>query len=268
MAAPAPSSSYCPSFPVTFAAAAWPRPRRGRSLRQAAAGGRHSSTTVKWRDAALQPRSAAVDRRCDCFDLHQQIVPFAESQAWQESIVARRKGLAGRGEDHSDTLIVLQHPPVFTLGNGTTEECLHFDEEDPPFEVHRVDRAGKATYHGPGQASRVDGLTGVWVEDQKVASIGIHVVFPRHITCQGVALNVTTDLPPFEMIVPWGIKGCRMGSIKEILQKASDGRGIDETSLMDQAYNSLIKEFAEVFKLSLDHIHSPNWRLQQSNGFN
>jgi lipoyl(octanoyl) transferase len=70
------------------------------------------------------------------------------------------------------------------------------------------------------------------------------------------------------MIVPCGIKGCRMGSIKEILQKASDGRGIDETSRMDQAYNSLIKEFAEVFKLSLDHIHSPNWRLQQSNGFN
>jgi len=116
------------------------------------------------------------------------------------------------------------------------------------------------------KASRVDGLTGVWVGDQKVASIGIHVVFPRYITCQGVALNVTTDLSPFEMIVPCGIKGCRMGSIKEILQKASDGRGIDETSLMDQAYNSLIKEFAEVFKLSLDH--SPNWSLQQSNDFN
>ena len=57
-----------------------------------------------------------------------------------------------------------------------------------------------------------------------------------------------------------------MGSIKEILQKASDGRGIDETSLMDQAYNSLIKEFAEVFKLSLDHC--PNWSLQQGNDFN
>jgi len=68
------------------------------------------------------------------------------------------------------------------------------------------------------------------------------------------------------MIVPCGIKGCRMGSIKEILQKASDGRGIDETSLMDQAYNSLIQEFAEVFKLSLDH--SPNWSLQQNNDFN
>ena len=92
------------------------------------------------------------------------------------------------------------------------------------------------------------------------------MVFPRYITCQGVALNVTTDLSPFEMIVACGIKGCRMGSIKEILQKASDGRGIDETSLMDQAYNSLIQEFAEVFKLSLDH--SPNWSLQQSNDFN
>ncbi|KAG2630454.1 hypothetical protein PVAP13_3KG563700 [Panicum virgatum] len=205
-------ASYCPSPPATSAASAWARPRRGRSLCQVAAGGRHGPTPANWRETALQPRPTPVDRRrCDCFDLHQQIVPFAESQAWQESIVARRKGLAGRGEDHSDTLIALQHPPVFTLGNGTTEECLHFDKENPPCDVHRVDRAGKATYHGPGQASRVDGLTGVWVGDQKVASIGIHVVFPRYITCQGVALNVTTDLSPFEMIVPCGIKGCCMG---------------------------------------------------------
>ncbi|CAL4905448.1 unnamed protein product [Urochloa decumbens] len=310
MALTAASPSYHPSFPAPVAPSISARPWRGRSLlrRRAASSGRHAPASVNNRRyAALQGRPSAVGRRrCDCFDLHRQLVPFLESQAWQESVVARRKGLAGRGEDHSDTLIALQHPPVFTLGSGTTDECLHFDEEDPPFgfEAHRVERAGKATYHGPGElviypilnlrhhgkhldlylrsleeviiralqsafsirASRVDGLTGVWVGDQKVASIGIHVVFPRYITFQGVALNVTTDLSPFEMIVPCGIKGCRMGSIKGILQKDSDGRGIDETSLMDRAYNSVIKEFAEVFKLSLEH--SPNWSLQQSSDFN
>ena len=55
------------------------------------------------------------------------------------------------GEDHSDTLIALQHPPVYTLGTRSKKEYLHFDMEDAPFEVHRNDRGGEVTYHGPGQ---------------------------------------------------------------------------------------------------------------------
>uniref|UniRef100_A0A453JT15 lipoyl(octanoyl) transferase n=1 Tax=Aegilops tauschii subsp. strangulata TaxID=200361 RepID=A0A453JT15_AEGTS len=104
-------------------------------------------------------------------------------------------------EDHSDTLIALQHPPVYTLGNGNDEKFLNFNIEDSPIEIHRIDRAGQVTYHGPGQlvlypiinlryqtkdlvwyqrsleeliiralqsafsikASRIEGLTGVWV---------------------------------------------------------------------------------------------------------
>ncbi|KAL5681586.1 hypothetical protein ACJX0J_007971, partial [Zea mays] len=100
---------------------------------------------------------------CECFDLHRRLVPYAEAYCWQKSIVERRKRLIDSGEDHSDTLIALQHPPVYTLGTDSKEEYLHFDKEDAPFEVHRINRGGEVTYHGPGQLVIVEGLTGVWV---------------------------------------------------------------------------------------------------------
>ncbi|XP_044947349.1 octanoyltransferase LIP2p2, chloroplastic-like [Hordeum vulgare subsp. vulgare] len=231
-------------------------------------------------------------RRCELFDLHRQVVPYVDSWGWQKSIVERRKALVGidtdTDEDHSDTLIALQHPPVYTLGNGNDEKYLNFNLEDSPIEIHRIDRAGQVTYHGPGQlvlypvlnlrhqkkdlvwyqrsiegviiralqsafsikAARIDGLTGVWVGDQKVAAIGI--MCARWIVYHGLALNVTTDLTPFEHIVPCGIKGRSVGSIKQILQKASSGRELNDAELMDIAYESLIKEFAEFFQLSLE----------------
>jgi lipoyl(octanoyl) transferase len=92
-----------------------------------------------------------VFNRCECFDLHQELVPFAESWAWQKFIVTRRKELALRDADHSDTLVTLQHPPVYTLGTDSREEYLHFQVEDSPIEIHRIDRGGEVTYHGPGQ---------------------------------------------------------------------------------------------------------------------
>ncbi|CAN6226961.1 unnamed protein product [Urochloa humidicola] len=190
-------------------------------------------------NAPMQTPPAAVDRRrCECFDLHQKIVPYTETYAWQKSIVKRRGELAYNGEDHLDTLIALQHPPVYTLGTDSNEEYLHFKKKDAPFEVHQIKRGGEVTYHGPGQlvvypilnllchkddvrwylrsleevviralksafsikASRIGGLTGVWVGDQKVAAIGIHG--SRKIVYHGLALNVTTDLIPFKMIDP------------------------------------------------------------------
>ncbi|XP_062202178.1 octanoyltransferase LIP2p, chloroplastic-like [Phragmites australis] len=297
------SSSSCYHRAAPFPAAATAaRPHRG-SLRLAAAGRRGSGpAAAPWNAAPLARPAVVVDRRrCDCFDLHQQIVPFADSWAWQQSIVTRRRGLVDRDEDRSDTLIALQHSPVYTLGTDSSEDYLHFNVEDAPFEVHRIDRGGEVTYHGPGQlvmypilnlryqkmdlhwylrsleeviiralksafsmeASRVEGLTGVWVGDQKVAAIGIHVT--RWIAYHGLALNVTTELTPFEMIDPCGIKDRGIGSVKEILQKASDGREIDDTLLMDIAYNSLIEEFSELFKLSLDF--SPDWSFQENNSF-
>ncbi|XP_066356410.1 octanoyltransferase LIP2p, chloroplastic-like [Miscanthus floridulus] len=276
--------------PLLAPTAASARHRRG-SLRLAAAGSRSGTT------AAPKPRPpAASRRRCECFDLHRQLVPYGEAYCWQKSIVERRKGLLDSGEDHSDTLIALQHPPVYTLGTRSKKEYLHFDMEDAPFEVHRIDRGGEVTYHGPGQlvmypimnlkyhkedldwyfrsleeviiralksafsikAARVEGLTGVWVGNQKVAAIGIHG--SRMIVYHGLALNVTTDLAPFTMIDPCGIKDRGVGSIKEILRKASGEGEIDDALLMDIAYDSMIKEFAELFHLSLDF--SPDCSFQ------
>ncbi|XP_025805168.1 octanoyltransferase LIP2p2, chloroplastic-like isoform X2 [Panicum hallii] len=282
---PSTSSPSCHRRAAPFAPAAatsgapWATPRGG-TPRLAAAGGRYALTS-----ASTQTRPDAVGRRrCECFDLHQQIVPYAEAYAWQKSIVKRRIGLLDSGEDHSDTLIALQHPPVYTLGSDSKKEYLHFHKEDAPFEVHQIDRGGEVTYHGPGQlvmypilnlryhkedlhwyfrsleeviiralksaffikASRVEGLTG----DQKVAAIGIRGT--RMIVYHGLALNVTTDLTPFKLIDPCGIKDRGVGSIMAILQKESNGREIDDRLLMDIAYNSLVEEFAELFQLSLD----------------
>ncbi|TVT99082.1 hypothetical protein EJB05_55581, partial [Eragrostis curvula] len=287
--APSSSSISCYHGAAPFTAdTASARPQRG-SLRLAAAGHRSGPTAAPKNASLHSVPAASVDRRrCDCFDLHQRIVPYADSWAWQQSIVKRRKGLVDRDEDCSDTLIALQHSPVYTLGTDSSEEYLHFNVQDAPFEIHRIDRGGEVTYHGPGQlvmypilnlryhkmdlhwylrsleeviiralkssfsikASRVNGLTGVWVGERKVAAIGIHV--SRWIAYHGLALNVTTDLTPFEMIVPCGIKDRGVGSIKEILQETSDGRVMDDASLMDIAYKSLIEEFAEIFKLSLE----------------
>nr|CAB3466366.1 unnamed protein product [Digitaria exilis] len=196
-----PPSSSCHHHRAAPFFAPVARPRWG-AQRLAAAAGRSVPASGTPMVAPLQTPPAAVDkRRCECFDLHQKIVPYAEAYAWQKSIVKRRGELAYSGEDHSDTLIALQHPPVYTLGTDSNEEYLHFKKEDAPFEVHKIFRGGEVTYHGPGQlvmypilnlryhkedvrwylrsleeviiralksafsikATRVEGLTGVWI---------------------------------------------------------------------------------------------------------
>ncbi|TVU49331.1 hypothetical protein EJB05_00639, partial [Eragrostis curvula] len=281
------------------AAAASARSRKATNLRIAAAAALPTAAAAGLpMDAALPPRPVPAGesrrRRCECFDLHRQIVHIADACAWQRSVVAKRRGLKNTCEDRSDTLIALQHSPVYSLGSATrVAEDLLFDVENSPFELYRVDRGGKVTYHGPGQlvvypilnirshkmdhhrylrsleeviiralksafsikASRVEGLTGVWVGDKKVAAIGIRVV--SGMAYHGLALNVTTDLTPFEMIVPCGIKDRGVCSIKEIVQKASDGREIDDTSLVDMAYDSIMEEFTGLFDLSLEFRPQP-----------
>lgn len=94
-----------------------------------------------------------VSNRCKYFDMHKQVVPYTEAWSWQKSIVARRQTLAQKDEDNSDMLLVLQHPPVYTLGTGSSEEHLNFDIQDSPYDVYRTERGGEVTYHGPGQVS-------------------------------------------------------------------------------------------------------------------
>ncbi|KAL6623490.1 hypothetical protein ACP70R_033369 [Stipagrostis hirtigluma subsp. patula] len=271
----------CPPRPRHAPRPAAARSRRATSLRVAA------GPTAAPTDAALPtprpPEAVERKRRCDSYDLHQRIVPCADSLGWQESIAARRTELLDRDEDGSDTLIALQHSPIYTLGSKSSTEFLHFDLDDPPLEVRPIKRGGEVTYHGPGQlvlsleeviiralksafsikASRVQDLTGVWVGDEKVAFIGLHSS-SRWIVYHGISLNVTTDLTPFGVIDPCGIKDLKVGSIKEILQKESGAKEISDTLLMDMTYNSIIKEFAKVFNLSLD-LRRPDWSFQGNN---
>lgn len=172
---------------------------------------------------------------------------YETALAWQRTLTARR--LSG---DMADSLLLLEHPPVFTLGRGADETFLLNPGRVP---VHRVARGGEVTFHGPGQlvgypiidlrrhgkdvhvylrklervviaaladwqieATRRDGLTGVWAGEAKIASIGVGV--RRWVTSHGFALNVTTDLEYFSAIVPCGLAGVRMTSMQRLLGRA------------------------------------------------
>ncbi|CAN6988533.1 unnamed protein product [Brassica oleracea var. botrytis] len=139
------------------------------------------------------------------------------------------------------------------MGTGSSEDDLNFDVKDAPFDVYRTERGGEVTYHGPGttrwifigtsafsiRASRLDGcLTGVWVGNQKVAAMGIRV--SKWITYHGLALNVTTDLAPFNSIVPCGIRDRQVGSIKGLLGDGEQGK-VGDLRLIDVAHESLLR---------------------------
>ncbi|WCJ35323.1 Biotin/lipoate A/B protein ligase family [Euphorbia peplus] len=234
-------------------------------------------------------------RKCEVFDLCKELVPYRDAWNWQKEIVSAKRALIRENRECGDTLIVLQHCPVYTLGTGSSTGFLKFDVKDAPFDVYRTERGGEVTYHGPGQivmypiinlrnhkmdlhwylraleevvirvlsstfsieASRVEGLTGVWIGNQKVAAIGIKV--SNWITYHGLALNVTTDLTPFDWIVPCGIKNRKVGSIRGLLQEVQSSSGsinadkLDDFQLMDITYKSLVKEFFDVFKLQIDY---------------
>ena len=78
-------------------------------------------------------------------------VPYVRAWDWQKALLRRRLAALDAGLEPPDELLVLQHLPVYTLGTGSTLANLRFDPASPPFELHRTERGGEATYHGPGQ---------------------------------------------------------------------------------------------------------------------
>ena len=83
--------------------------------------------------------------------MHKELIPYAEAWSWQKDIVKKRKELIEREKDCSDTLIILQHHPVYTLGTRSSEAYLNFSMKNAPINVYRTERGGEVTYHGPGQ---------------------------------------------------------------------------------------------------------------------
>jgi lipoyl(octanoyl) transferase len=169
---------------------------------------------------------------------------FADALELQEEIVAKKR--VDRGA--ADELLLLEHEAVYTIGRTPDKSSL-LGAAHLPYPLFAINRGGQATYHGPGQligypivdlrrcgqdlhkylrwlegliielvgdygiaATQRDGLTGVWIDHRKIASIGVGV---RHwITMHGFALNVCGALTPFDHIVPCGISNVAMTSIE------------------------------------------------------
>jgi lipoyl(octanoyl) transferase len=199
-------------------------------------------------------------------------IPYAHGLELQEKLVAERQ--AGRIPDQ---LLLLEHDPVFTLGRNAQAQNILLPAEalrERGFEVFETGRGGDVTYHGPGQvvgypilqlspdrrdvhryvrdleevmirtcadyglaASRVVGLTGTWLEDEKIGAIGVRIA--RWVTSHGFALNVGTDLSAFDLIVPCGIRGRGVTSLERKL-----GRPVPLDDVMDR----LAASFAAVFE--------------------
>jgi lipoyl(octanoyl) transferase len=236
--------------------------------------GHGDTEKVGWVDVrkpnTQHPAINTHQRQCQLWDLG--LVPYLEAWELQRSLVASRIA----NPELPDNLLLLEHPPVYTLGHGATPDFLKFDPEASSFEVHRVERGGEVTYHCPGQlvgypilnlryyqqdlhwylrqleevliqaiasyglvAERIPGLTGVWVEGCKVAAIGIKVT--RWITFHGFALNINPDLSGFQHIIPCGIEDKPVGSLAQFIPN------IDPEEVKERVSDS----FANVFGVKL-----------------
>jgi lipoyl(octanoyl) transferase len=205
------------------------------------------------------------------------VVEYTEALELQRSLA----GAVGRGET-PDTILLLEHPPTITLGRRTEDGEVHVPE-GADVALVEVDRGGKSTYHAPGQlvcypildltrhgqdvkrycrelehaliatigafeveATRIEGLTGVWLESppRKIASIGIHLT--KWISTHGYALNVDLDPAPFtEWITACGLDGYAFTSLAREL-----GRPLSVDDVRPAATQAL----ADVFDLVFDEL--------------
>jgi lipoyl(octanoyl) transferase len=213
----------------------------------------------------------------DAYVLNLGLVPYGEAWELQRAIAAD----VGHGA-LPDTVLLLEHPPVVTLGRRTEPGELHIPQ-DAEVEIVETDRGGKSTYHGPGQlvcypifdltrhgqdvkkycrdleealirtlatfgleATRIEGLTGIWLErpPRKIASIGIHIT--RWISTHGYALNVDLDPAPLtEWITACGIEDAQFTTISREV-----GRPVAVEEVRPQALIAL----GEVFGLAFDEL--------------
>jgi lipoyl(octanoyl) transferase len=213
-------------------------------------------------------------------------VPYGAALERQRSLAEDR--IAGRAAN--DLLLLLEHPPVVTLGRGARDSSLPIAPDllrRRGIEVFEIERGGDVTYHGPGQlvgypifdlgrhrrdlhwflrqieealiaalarfaipGERREGYTGVWTSGgaRKIASIGIHV--RQWVTWHGFALNVTTDLSPFSLIVPCGIPDVVMTSVERELGAAAATRDLGH-----EVREAVVEAFVRTFGFSgADHV--------------
>jgi len=220
--------------------------------------------------------------------------PYGEVLELQRRLCRARQSGALR----DDLLLLVEHDPVVTLGRGTKETSLPLPPEAIErrgVEVFEVERGGDVTFHGPGQlvgypildlthhrqdlhwylravegaliealaslgieAGRWEGLTGVWTGGRKIASIGIHV--KQWVTFHGFALNVSTDLDYFDLIVPCGIEGVTMTSVRRELGGAAP------QDLGDRVRSAVVSAFGRVFQRDPRPARPDEWNLPTPTG--
>ncbi|SPE31194.1 Octanoyltransferase [Acidobacteriia bacterium SbA2] len=203
------------------------------------------------------------------------LVDYADGLSLQrERVAARKAGVI------PDTLLLLEHPHVYTLGRNARKDNILLSTEQLAArgaQVFEIDRGGDVTYHGPGQlvgypildltqhrrdiawymrsleevligaardygieAGRLAGAPGVWVGNDKLAAIGVHI--SRWVTSHGFAFNVNTDLRYFEWIVPCGLRDKGVTSLRKLL-----GRRVD----IDEVAEKVVHHFGKVFELEM-----------------
>jgi len=212
-----------------------------------------------------------LKRRC-CLKIQGE-VPYETAWEQQQALVAERIN----NPQLADILLLLEHPPVYTLGTGASQQDLNFNPQQSGIPVYRTERGGKVTYHCPGQlvgypilnlsyhqkdlhwylrqletvlirtlqdydlpAVQETGLTGVWVNGVKVGAIGIKA--RRWITMHGFSLNVCPDLSGFDKIIPCGLRDRAVGSIQQFYPEIT----------MRQVRQDLIRHFAQVFAVTIE----------------
>jgi len=210
-----------------------------------------------------------------CHVEHLGLVGYSEALALQKEKVAQRKARA-----IPDTLLLLEHLPVYTLGRNAQRENILVPIEELAArgaQVFATDRGGDVTYHGPGQlvgypildltqhqrdiswymrsleevfidtardfaisAGRSAGAPGVWVGNDKLVAMGVHL--SRWVTSHGFAFNVNTDLRYFEWIVPCGLHGKGVTSLAKLLGHAVE---------METASQRVVEHFGAVFEMEM-----------------
>ncbi len=213
-------------------------------------------------------------------------IDYAPALDLQDRVQANRKAQGGAGDD---VLLLLQHPPVLTLGRAAKRENVLASQQvldAASVSVVETDRGGDVTYHGPGQivgypllflgpgrqdvrkyvrnleevlirtlsdfsleATRIEKWPGVWMENsreggpRKVAAIGVHL--SRWYTRHGFALNVSTNLSHFDLIVPCGIREASVTSIENELQQKVSFEAVERR---------IVTHFADVFDCRMRHV--------------
>ena len=188
---------------------------------------------------------------------------------WKLQKKLQSKRILGEIEDH---LLLVEHPPVFTLGKNASKQHIINNSED--VSIIQTDRGGNITFHGPGQlvcypildlnhykrsitwymreleqlvidvlgeydikASRKKGLTGTWVKDKKIAALGVRI--SRWVTMHGFSLNINPDLNFYKNIIPCGIKEYGVTSMAKIM--------VNEVPSMDEVKAKITKHFTKNF---------------------